>query len=887
VSRARSWGILWRQLTAHRAFAVRRALAEGAATLLSRADRVVPGAAHLALRLHPLSAAAHCSLELRALRRGDAGEARRHGEQARRLARNTLETPVLATLRGAVAGVFRRRVPRVGRPPDVAPTDRLEERLRWAGELDAPLPARIAALLELARDAEERADRGVARRAIEQALELDRGRAELWRKLGELSLAEGERSGARSALERATALDPGDVKTLLHLGDACAEDDPGWANRLWLRALERGPDLPGVLERLEGLAATPPEGRLEIEPDPPPSFLEPDEAAELTIRVRTPCSGGSLWILEPFGAGLLCSPRGRIPLHGGDGEIHLEVLAARPDSVNCGRPWIVHLALCTGGMPLRAQLSVAVPDRAAGRIHYVITEDHELYDEREATSATDARVTLVDKSRLAERIANQQGARWTHMVDVGSLALVRWAAERSPEGAWPEVHRLCEEHLVEAVLHGNDLGLHLHAFHDPDFRGFVHDFDDAADAVSTGDDLLNAAGSHRGYWSRAYPALGDVDEPDSRAGATWKGIGQLEALGRLGDPHFRVTLFRAGSFDLGDDAAERARSLALLARLGLLADSDVRKPRLYHRFPERSPYPASEDPQCSIESPVQMRLLEVPPEFNIESDFLSDLVVLNRYLERRVERLRDRAGEVRAGVHVICAMTHDKFINWRMGRRWDSLDPDYGDWLTIRQHLSHARQRHPELRFSTAREAVLDWYDEHAPELLAWRDEEIVVLSRRGDESETFRYVLRLLARDVPVSPERPRCVRTILPAWPGEGLLDAWVERDGERWASQRSFSGPPWLEFQIDDRGCAWELIVRVAAGSGISVEVWPEEPGILRLDSALGYRNASVEVPPALCPDGARRRVRGVRLKREGTRYIGKLDLTAEGDQADHDR
>jgi tetratricopeptide (TPR) repeat protein len=883
---ARKWGILWRQLTAHRAFVARRAITEAAAELLSRTDRILPGSATLAARLHPRSAAAQRSLQLRAERRGDTGAARRHGEAATRLARNTLETSVLAALRGAVAGTFRRRATRIALPANVVCTGPFEQRLRRLEEIEA-IPTRIDALLELTREAETQADWGMARRTIEAALELDRGRADVWRKLGELRLAEGERSGARSALERAAALDPGDLETLLQLGDACQEEDPESARRFWLRALERRPDLPGVLERLEGQDDAPSDASLNIEPDPPPAALEVEEATELTLRVGISPAGGSLWILEPFGAGLLCSPRGRIALEGGSHEIRLEVRAARPDAANCGRPWTIHIALCAGGTPIRAQLSAAVPDRAPGRVHYLITEDHELYDEREATRAAEARMTLVDKSRLAEQIANQQGARWTHVVDVGSLALVRWAAQRSQGGGWPEVQRLCEEHLVEAVSRGNDLGLHIHAFHDPGFRGFVHDFDEAADAVSTGDELLNTAGRRRGYWSRAYPALGDVEEPNSRAGATWKGIGELEALGRLGDPRFRVTLFRAGSFDLGEDGADRARSLALLARLGVLADSDLRKPRLYHRIPERSPYPVGGDPRCSIRDPVEMVLLEVPPEYNIESDFLSDLKVLDQYLGQRIKSLCNPDGEVRPGVHVICAMTHDKFINWRMGHRWDSLDPEYGDWLTIRQHLAHARQRHPALRFSTAREAVLDWYDEYTPELRAWRDEEIVVLSCREDESEIFRYALRLLGRGVPVSRERPRRVRVVLPAWPGERLLEAWVEREGERWASQRPVAGPPSLEFEVDDRSCAWELVVRVAAGNGISATPRPEEPGVLALDSSLGYRNASIEVPPALGPDGIQRRVRGVKLEREGARYVGKLDLTAEGDQAGHDR
>jgi hypothetical protein len=221
-------------------------------------------------------------------------------------------------------------------------------------------------------------------------------------------------------------------------------------------------------------------------------------------------------------------------------------------------------------------------------------------------------------------------------------------------------------------------------------------------------------------------------------------------------------------------------------------------------------------------------------------------------------------------------MTHDKFINWRMGKKWDSLDPDYADWATIRDHLHHIRTRHPELRFATAREAVLAWYDSCAPELTAWRDEEVVELGAPGSTTETFRYSIRLLGRDVPVSAEQPRRVVVHAPAWLGDRIREAWIERDGERWAARALPEGPLRLAFRVDDRDADFELVVVARAGDGICAEPLPGEAGTLHLISGHGYRCATVEVPAALAPDGERRRIRDVALVRAGEHYQGRLAL-----------
>jgi len=878
MMRWRQYALLLRQLTAHDAYLIRRVAVEASAQGLARLGEWIPAAALLAARIHPSSKEANLALARHAERRGHSEAARRYRSESKRLAHNTLETSVLGALgntlawrrtRLAVGGTSRRLEQQIAE-------GRLDEAARELQGEQGTLGSRVDASVRLAEAALAAGERTLAREILERARASDPGRSDVWRAVGRLELAEQQLEAASAALERAVALDPGEAQAWIMLGDARVTKDAVGARDAWWRALERDPYADGAITRLETVegSRTPSGPDLGLIVEPAAVHLSLGSSTELRIETRLGGGPAGLYILEPFGAGLVCKPRGRIPVGQGTGHVALHVRATRPDGVVSGQPWRLVLALCSGERIERVSVPVSVPDNQEGHVYYVVTEDHELYDEREATSAEDAHTTLVDKSRLAEKIANAQGARWTHMVDVGSLALVGWAAVRSRRSRWREVDRACRDHLVEAVRDGNDLGLHCHAFHDPSAPVFCHGFDEERDLVTTSDTFLETPLPRRGFWSRAFPAIGDVDTPGSRAWATWRGIGTLEGLGRLGDPHFRVTIFRAGSFDFGEDRSDRGRSLALLQRLGILADSDVPKPRLYYRPLDRASYPVRDDPREPVASPAAVCALEIRPEFNIEADFLSDVGVLNAYVDDRIGVLGSASGAFIPGTHIVCAMTHDKFINWRMGRRWDCLDPEYGDWLTIRDHLQHVAARHPKVRRATVRDAVLDWYDRFTPTLLAWRHEEIVVLAAPDAETQTYRYTVRLLGRDIPVSEAQPRRVRVHLPAWLHGRVREAWIECDSERWVSERPPGGVPVLEFMVASRAANWQLVVAAEAGSGIVAERDPAVTGGLRLRSHQHYRRATVEIPASLAPDGLRRIVRDVQLEPAEDHYEGRL-------------
>jgi tetratricopeptide (TPR) repeat protein len=870
VSGSRTPSLFWRQLTANRAFVLRRTAAEALALALARLGTRLPGAAALAAWIDPRLPDARRVLAGRAAARGRADAAAHHLAEADRLARNTSEISFVSSLRNTLAW-RRASVTAGGASPDVAAAlaeGRIEAAADLALAAESSLGRRIDGLLEVARAARAAGDLARCTKLIAEAERLDGGRADVFREKGEAALASGQRSEARRALDRAVALDPRAPESLALLGDAWGDADPALARRARFRALERCED-PALEERLVlGLTPAPgvereTGGSVRLTVVSAPVELDIGQRALVEIEVGTDVEA-SLLIVEPLGAGVSCEPRGRIPALRGTSRLRLEVTANRADLANAGRPWSVRLFLTDGCTVRSSGVSITVPERRPGTIFYLITEDHEVYDERETTEAPVVRTTLVDKSRLAEQIANRVGAPWTHMVDVGSLGLVRWAADVSSDASWQALQRDCEEHLVEAVEQGNDLGLHIHGFHVPGWDGFVHEFDASTSSVTSSAAFLEARIPQRAFWARGFPALGDPECVGSRAWVTWQGIGLLEALGRLGDPSFRVTLFRAGSLDYGDDARERSRSTQLLRRLEILADTDVPKPRLYPRLVQPTPYPVAADIREVSASPAQTRLLEIRAEFNIEGDFLSDTAVLNRYVDLRVASIGRSAAGPTPGVHIICCMSHDKLINWRMGRRWDSLDPSYGDWCTIREHLQHVSTRHPEVTFATPARAVLAWWDYHAPELIAWREREIVVVSEAGAAEQEFRYPLRLLGEGIPVSPERPHTVTVTPPAWLQGRIHEAWIERDRARHPARRLPVEPGPLEFDVDDRSVSWELVVRAAAGDGVTVERLDAD-GRLVLRSRHPYRRASLEIPVSLSAEGRRRRVDAVRFQR----------------------
>jgi hypothetical protein len=405
--------------------------------------------------------------------------------------------------------------------------------------------------------------------------------------------------------------------------------------------------------------------------------------------------------------------------------------------------------------------------------------------------------------------------------------------------------------LVDFAATGHDLGLHLHAFYDPDSPAFACTLDPATGALRSLPEQVWTPVERRRFWQRAYPEVGRFGAPHTLRGSLEVALARVEGLGRLGDPAFRVALFRAGSYDIGDTPAAIRKSLFAVRDAGIVADSDVTKGRLYHRLSRTAHYLCrADDPRRPAERLEDAAMLELAPEYNAEGDFLADSGVLERYLSGRLAWLAP-GGRPRPGVHVITTITHTKFINFRRGLDPESLDPEHGDWPVVAAHLDAARARG--IRVAPIREATDALADDLLAEPILVRGAEIVGIAAGPGGTCRLRFPLRVLGRGVPLGAGFALCASVRPPAWAAEEALSVEVWCGGRRIASR---SGPGFgdLPVWIEAAG-PWELRVRVPARLGIWIE--DTTRGRIALRAALPFRLAHVEV--------GGRVVEGVRFER----------------------
>ncbi len=554
----------------------------------------------------------------------------------------------------------------------------------------------------------------LASRCLELARRWLPEEATTWRLDARLAHTLGELERAATSRERVLFFDPQDIPTFLcHLAP----------EHRWQRA----------------------SGRLTISA---PDSIRLGRRAEVRIRLEAPSAAGwALHLLPPAGHGLRAPRAQQKP--GTAGAWSVEIEACRGDRVR-GGPWpLVALAVDTDGRYLETRAEISVVDEAPGRVLLVVTEDHEIQEERGHLTAPALQELLVEKSRFAADL----GRPWTHMVEVGStLAMTDWARDHG-DASWVRLRREVRQHLAEEVRRGHDLQPHLHTFNDPAYPHFPY---------RTGDggwqpDLrfLLTGAELRGDWASVCPPpRGDeVAEPEStpraldRLESVARAVSQLEEVGRLGSPDFRPVLWRSGLLEYGDHPADRAWSGVALRRAGLLADSDRNKPG--------SPRAGAVPPAffASREEPFEPRpggpLLQLPIVANLEGDYLMGPRALERRARKCVEAVR-RNREPVPGVHLFTVLTHDKFINARRGREELRLDKDYGDWRTLREHLDAWQRLGVEQ--VTAAEGVEAVAHDLGWSPVARLDQETFVMSRHE-----IRYRLRVLGAGIPVDPEHPQ----------------------------------------------------------------------------------------------------------------------------------
>lgn len=546
-------------------------------------------------------------------------------------------------------------------------------------------------------------------------------RARLWMLRAQLALYKGAPECAKGYLERAQSLNPEDVSILLaHLeiqsGGALSE-----ARSARLRAHA-------------------------------PESLTQDACAQVDCVVENATGSWEIYALPPAGWGLRVEPR--ILRVGASEHSALTIRACRPDRVR-GEPWPLSLVAVSGNEYVISRIRVKVPDSSPGKLMVLVTEDHELWEERGTITRDDVERLLVEKSSFAAA----RFAPWTHMVEVGSgLDLLDWASEQ--DGAWRQARERVRAHLATEVQKGNDVQPHLHAFNLPSSADFPYEL--TAEGIVANKKFLMTAEEHRRDFARAYA-------PQERIMAVAEAVAKLEELAHSVATNYRALLWRSGQLEFGDTDAERAWSGVALLRAGLLADSDVPKKTFPPQSTPTAFFATLEEPFTPRPSarPDGGEILQLPIAGNLEGDFLNDGGTLCAVAKRTGDALREKPG-----AHLITLLTHDKFINARRGADEFCLDENYNEWQTIQAHLD-AWQEAGAVRV-TAQEGI-----EALLEDGAWRL--VVILGEETWLSESrVRYRMRLLGQGIPVSDECPHWVLVTIPPFLRKEVVGIRVSQGG-----------------------------------------------------------------------------------------------------------
>jgi hypothetical protein len=545
----------------------------------------------------------------------------------------------------------------------------------------------------------------------------------LWRLLARLSFLCGDPHQASKYAQRALSLDPQDVDSFLVL-----------------RALERGGAILYRDESRKLLLFAPAE-------------LDMGASCQVTCSIEAGCGTTTLFVLPPAGWGVV--PEQTEMRFDGNGRATIRLRSCRPDRIHGGGWPVTFIALTEDSYSI-ARCEVRVPDFASGTFLVTVTEDHEIHEERGALPADMLHRLLVEKSRFASSL----GVPWTHMVETGSsLSLLEWAAQRGDE-SWKDLHESVMSHLMEEVAAGNDIQVHLHAFNDPAYSHFPYTLRESSVCPSLRFLLTSPEG--RGDWASACPAPGDLGLRSigrlDRIESVNRSACKVEAIGRLGDPDYRAVLWRSGLLEFGNTEEDMAWSCVALRRAGLLAASDAAKPASVLSSEVAAAFPAS------WEKPFEARpggpLLQMPIACNLEGDYLMGVRLLARRARKIAKRLRMPNDRIKPGVHLFTLLTHDKFINARFGGDEFRMDSDYGDWVTILDHVSVWTRTGAS--FVTARQGIRLLLDDISWRLVPWMDQETFICRRVGEQE--VRYRITMIGRGITASEAFPHHVLIAAP---------------------------------------------------------------------------------------------------------------------------
>jgi hypothetical protein len=323
---------------------------------------------------------------------------------------------------------------------------------------------------------------------------------------------------------------------------------------------------------------------------------------------------------------------------------------------------------------------------SGGRTLHIVTDDHEWSvapgksEGKPFLSLREAEIQLVKKGRLINRIATECGVPWTHLIDIGSYSLIEKAAADFPH-TWGRLLEDFREFLVETISSGNDLGIHAHPDKSP-----LAALRFEADKIW----ITNSAPT----WGELPEGTSNSDNSETKLGMLMSCKRLIEQYGKLANPSYEASFFRAGRYSTGRDKAETVSSMNALWQAGIKVSSDsleldgvtesLGRPAGETVYLAKFGAPWEMADQHENRDKIHIQALPLRTKaFPVYS-----VVGAARKYSRDKKFVSKLVDALSGGNGYLISIDHDVEIgNSALGGRWDCLDVDKGDWNHLRRYL--------------------------------------------------------------------------------------------------------------------------------------------------------------------------------------------------------
>jgi tetratricopeptide (TPR) repeat protein len=492
----------------------------------------------------------------------------------------------------------------------------------------------------------------------------------------------------------------------------------------------------------------------------------------------------NIGFLEPYGFGLKAErvDAGEHTFEGEEQNLRavFRLKALRSSKTNLDHPWLLNIVLVDmeSGKYVSKQLSVTVKrdEKEEGRILFVLTEDHERLGDFPSSDDTpdipdvdpyEINTDLIQKSLFADKIADEHGIKWSHIIDIGSSFLrLKWIQDQHHGNQWDTVWDNMNAYLKQATAGGHDVQLHIHGYAIPGNKLFRQYFDNDTDRIRFKDNIVRPEIVHdiHGAWSENFIQLGEYDKPDSRVGSIFQGIKILEGELRGANPSYRNLFFRAGEYEFGRGESSVRKSIIALKKNKILCDSDAiygspfrRGFKFFNRVGNNVYFSKPDNILERAVSLLDIGLLEIVPVAQINDRNYVRPVDSGEHIKFNYDFCMS-GGKIRNEIFIIMEMYHLGNTNW--AHQWDKFDVDYEDWGRMNNHFSYIKNNCPKMEYVTISEAIKAYLDCYSPDIIAMRTDEKKV------NEKLYLYIVNFYGKDIEVSSSRPHYVSIKPPSY-------------------------------------------------------------------------------------------------------------------------